>query len=81
MAKKNIAKAKVQIRKVKARAKVELGRHMRALKLAAKRYKLALKDPPYNYVIHSAPPGAQHPERYHWQVELLPKLTEVAGER
>jgi len=44
-----------------------------------RRYKLALKDPPYNYVIHSAPPGAQHPERYHWQVELLPKLTEVAG--
>ena len=44
MAKKNIAKAKVQIRRVKARAKVELGCHMRALKLAAKRYKLALKN-------------------------------------
>jgi UDPglucose--hexose-1-phosphate uridylyltransferase len=44
-----------------------------------RRYKLVLNDPPYNYVIHSAPPGAPHPDRYHWQVELLPKLTEVAG--
>jgi UDPglucose--hexose-1-phosphate uridylyltransferase len=44
-----------------------------------RRYKLALKDPPYNYVIHTAPPGFPHPERYHWQVEVLPKLTEVAG--
>ena len=44
-----------------------------------RRYKLALKDPPYNYVLHTAPPGFPHPDRYHWQVELLPKLTEVAG--
>jgi len=44
-----------------------------------RRYKLALKDPPYNYVIHTAPPGLPHPERYHWQVEVLPKLTEMAG--
>jgi UDPglucose--hexose-1-phosphate uridylyltransferase len=44
-----------------------------------RRYKLALKDPPFNYVIHTAPPGFPHPERYHWQVEVLPKLTEVAG--
>ena len=44
-----------------------------------RRYKLALKDPPFNYVIHTAPPGFPHTERYHWQVEVLPKLTEVAG--
>jgi UDPglucose--hexose-1-phosphate uridylyltransferase len=44
-----------------------------------RRTKLVLNDPPYNYVIHSAPPGAPYPDRYHWQVELLPKLTEVAG--
>ena len=44
-----------------------------------RRYKLALRDPPYNYVIHTAPPGCTHPESYHWQVELMPKLTEVAG--
>ncbi len=44
-----------------------------------RRLKLALSDPPYNYMIHTAPPGYQHPDRYHWQVEVIPKLTEVAG--
>jgi UDPglucose--hexose-1-phosphate uridylyltransferase len=44
-----------------------------------RRYKLALKNPPYNYVIHTAPPGHPHPDQYHWQVEVIPKLTEVAG--
>jgi hypothetical protein len=39
-----MAQAKVQVRRVKARARVELSRHMRALKLAAKRYRLALKN-------------------------------------
>jgi UDPglucose--hexose-1-phosphate uridylyltransferase len=44
-----------------------------------RRYKLALKNPPYNYVIHTAPPGHPRPAQYHWQVEVIPKLTEVAG--
>ena len=44
-----------------------------------RRYRLALKDPPYNYIIHTAPPGYPAPERYHWQVEVIPKLTEAAG--
>jgi UDPglucose--hexose-1-phosphate uridylyltransferase len=44
-----------------------------------RRFKIALKDPPYNYIIHTAPPGYPTPERYHWQMEVIPKLTEVAG--
>ncbi len=44
-----------------------------------RRYRLALRDPPYNYVIHTAPPGHPSPEVYHWQVEVMPKLTDVAG--
>src|SRR5436309_177901 len=44
-----------------------------------RRYRLALRDPPYNYVIHTAPPGHPGPEVYHWQVEVMPKLTDVAG--
>ena len=44
-----------------------------------RRYRLALKDPPYNYIIHTAPPGYPTPDRYHWQVEVIPKLTEAAG--
>ena len=43
-AKKNLKKARVQLGKVKARAKVEMARHARAFKLAARRYKLALKQ-------------------------------------
>ena len=42
-AKKNLQKARVKLSKLKARAKVELARHTRAFKLAAKRYKTALK--------------------------------------
>ena len=43
-AKKNLQKARVQLSKLKARAKVELARHTRAFKLAAKRYKASLKN-------------------------------------
>ena len=44
MAKKNLAKAKIQLMKFKGRAKAELKRHARALKLAAARYRVALKN-------------------------------------
>ena len=43
-AKKNLKKARVQLAKLKARARIELARHTRAFKLAAKRYKVALKN-------------------------------------
>jgi len=37
---------------------------------------LALDDPPYNIVIHSAPPSAH---TFHWFVEITPRLAVVAG--
>jgi UDPglucose--hexose-1-phosphate uridylyltransferase len=39
----------------------------------------ALDDPPYNYVIHTAP--LQYPELpyYRWHLEIFPRLTRVAG--
>ena len=43
-AKKNLAKMKVKLARVKARARAELARHARAFKLAAKRYKVALRN-------------------------------------
>lgn len=43
-AKRNYAKAKVKLGQLKASAKVQIKRHERAFKLAAKRYKLALKQ-------------------------------------
>jgi UDPglucose--hexose-1-phosphate uridylyltransferase len=35
--------------------------------------------PPYNLLVHSAPFGSGDSPSYHWHVELLPKLTNVAG--
>ena len=37
-----------------------------------------LRFPPYNLLIHSAPVG-EAADYYHWHVEIMPKLTKVAG--
>jgi hypothetical protein len=42
-AKKNLAKAKLTLARFNKRARAEMARHSRALKLAAKRYKAALR--------------------------------------
>ncbi len=42
-AKKNLAKAKLTLARFNKRARAELARHMRALKLATKRYRAALR--------------------------------------
>ena len=39
----------------------------------------ALQFPPYNLLIHSAPVVEPAGEYYHWHVEIIPKLTKVAG--
>jgi UDPglucose--hexose-1-phosphate uridylyltransferase len=39
----------------------------------------ALSFPPYNYVIHTSPFKEEINEYYHWHIELMPKLTNVAG--
>jgi UDPglucose--hexose-1-phosphate uridylyltransferase len=39
----------------------------------------ALSSPPYNYVIHTSPFRDEINEYYHWHIELMPKLTNVAG--
>lgn len=38
----------------------------------------ALDDPPFNYYIHTAPCDRKE-TRYHWHLELTPRLTETAG--
>ena len=39
----------------------------------------ALNRPPYNFVLHTSPVTDQELEYYHWHIEILPKLTRVAG--
>ena len=39
----------------------------------------ALAFPSYNYVIHTSPIGEEINDHYHWHIEMMPKLTKVAG--
>ncbi|MBD3160794.1 MAG: galactose-1-phosphate uridylyltransferase [Candidatus Eisenbacteria bacterium] len=45
------------------------------------RMNAALSDPPYNWVLHTAPYEAEKKGtvHYHWHIELMPRLTKVAG--
>jgi UDPglucose--hexose-1-phosphate uridylyltransferase len=38
-----------------------------------------LEDPPYNFMLHSAPLRAPALDHFHWHLEIIPKLTRVAG--
>jgi UDPglucose--hexose-1-phosphate uridylyltransferase len=38
-----------------------------------------LHDPPYNFMLHTAPLRAPALEHFHWHLEIIPKLTRVAG--
>jgi len=39
----------------------------------------ALDRPPYNFAIHTSPVSDTELEYYHWHIEIMPKLTRVAG--
>jgi len=51
----------------------------RMLKETLQRMNRTLLSPPYNLIIHSAPFHEELSEVYHWHVEIMPKLTNVAG--
>jgi UDPglucose--hexose-1-phosphate uridylyltransferase len=52
----------------------------RMLKETLQRMNRTLLSPPYNLIIHSAPFGTPGLEPvYHWHLEIMPKLTKVAG--
>ncbi|MBI2462149.1 MAG: galactose-1-phosphate uridylyltransferase [Candidatus Rokubacteria bacterium] len=38
-----------------------------------------LGEPPYNYIIHTAPLREGPLQHFHWHLEFMPKLTRVAG--
>jgi UDPglucose--hexose-1-phosphate uridylyltransferase len=45
------------------------------------RFKIGLNDPAYNYMIQTAPvkKPLAFKDNYHWHIELMPRLTRVAG--
>ncbi len=49
------------------------------IKVSMGRLKEVLKEPPYNYIIHTAPYVDDYSKEYHWHIEIMPKLTRVAG--
>jgi UDPglucose--hexose-1-phosphate uridylyltransferase len=61
----------------------------RALGDVLRRLKMTLQDPPYNFVLHTAPNTSMGPRRagywatlaydLHWHLEIIPRLTRVAG--
>lgn len=44
-----------------------------------KRIDKTLNVPPYNFILHTSPIGDEVNDHYHWHIELMPKLTRVAG--
>ncbi|MCU0652300.1 MAG: DUF4931 domain-containing protein [Candidatus Omnitrophica bacterium] len=58
----------------------------KVLKIVLSKLKKGLNDPPYNFVIHTAPFRRQKSGYwksidydYHWHIEIMPRLTRVAG--
>jgi len=49
------------------------------LRTVLRKLELALDDPPYNYVIHTAPFNQPELPHYLWHMELFPRITRVAG--
>lgn len=38
-----------------------------------------LQDPPYSFVLHTAPTKERGMVHYHWHIEIMPRLTNLAG--
>ncbi|HUO33559.1 MAG TPA: galactose-1-phosphate uridylyltransferase [Candidatus Acidoferrum sp.] len=51
----------------------------RVLRDCLGRIDAVLNFPSYNYVIHTSPVGQEINDHYHWHIEMMPKLTKVAG--
>jgi UDPglucose--hexose-1-phosphate uridylyltransferase len=49
------------------------------LKDTLRRINLSLNSPPYNLILHSSPLEDGDFSYYHWHIEIMPKLTKVAG--
>jgi UDPglucose--hexose-1-phosphate uridylyltransferase len=43
------------------------------------RLDVVLDHPAYNLMIHTSPVGEEINDHYHWHIEIMPKLTKVAG--
>ena len=51
----------------------------RALKSVLQRMDRALEFPPFNLIVHTSPFSEDTTDVYHWHLEIMPKLSRVAG--
>ncbi len=51
----------------------------KVMKNVLQRLDKVLNIPPYNFMVHTAPLRDQVDDYYHWHLEIIPKLTKVAG--
>jgi UDPglucose--hexose-1-phosphate uridylyltransferase len=51
----------------------------RILKETLLRLRIGLSNPAYNFIIHTSPIESRERDEYHWHLELIPKLTKIAG--
>lgn len=59
--------------------KVDVVELARAMRHTLSRISSLLNDPPFNFIIHTTPLNDQQVGYYHWHIEIMPKLTKVAG--
>lgn len=67
----------------------ELAACAAALRDLLRRLRSLLRDPPFNFILHTAPPMQPRPGRpdywtslpfdYHWHIELVPRVSRIAG--
>ena len=50
-----------------------------ALSAVLKKHQKVLNSPPYNYMIHTTPVELTSAPYYHWHIEIIPRLTKLAG--
>jgi UDPglucose--hexose-1-phosphate uridylyltransferase len=59
--------------------KKDLDQLAKLFKTVLRKMNRVLDDPAYNMIIHSSPFYENAQDYYHWHLELIPKLTKVAG--
>src|SRR4051812_589928 len=59
--------------------KIEVDELATVLKTVLMKLEVALERPAYNYIIHTSPFDTQSLPHYHWHIEVIPRLTRVAG--
>jgi UDPglucose--hexose-1-phosphate uridylyltransferase len=59
--------------------KIQYERLAKAFSIALRKLDRTLNNPPYNFILHTAPIKNQCENYYHWHYEIMPKLTKVAG--